>query len=332
MTTFVDLHRSDYNFSNLFDPSSSSDSFGDILWRDAAGDDVLWTMIENTPSSITALPRVTPDWHVKATANFDITIAAHDPLINADILWQNDNGALVLWQMAGGTILNTSVLPNPGPTWHLVADNDFNGDNADDILWQNDNGALVLWTITSASPATISSMLAGVQNVDPSWHVVATGDAAGTGGVSILWQHTSGALVLWENQGLSASLFRFNTVAALPTVDPSWHVKGMADVSRDGTADIVWQNDNGVVVVWEMHGTSVTPLSVININPGPSWHIVGLRDMNKDGAADILWQNDNGAAAVWENYQSLGGDMGTFNTVLAIDPNPNPNGHVWELL
>ena len=333
MTTFVDLHRSDFNFSNLFDPSSFSDSFGDILWRDAAGDDVLWTMIENTPSTITALPRVTPDWHVKATANFDITITAHDPLIDADILWQNDNGALVLWQMSGGTILNTSALPNPGPSWHVVGDNDFNGDGADDILWQNDNGALAIWTITSASSATISSMLAGVQNPGPSWHVVATGDAAGTGFAGILLQHTSGALVLWEGQGFSASLIRFNTIAELFTVDPSWHVKGMADLNGDRTADILFQNDNGAVVVWEMSfaGTAVTA-NLININPGPTWHVVGLRDMNKDGAADILFQNDNGAAAVWEDYQALGAGSATFNKVLAIDPNPNPNGHVWDLL
>ena len=54
--------------------------------------------------------------------------------------------------------------------------------------------------------------------------------------------------------------------------------------------------------------------------------------MNGDGKADILFQNDNGAAAVWENYQSLGVGSATFNTLLSITPNPNPNGHVWDLL
>jgi len=56
--------------------------------------------------------------------------------------------------------------------------------------------------------------------------------------------------------------------------------------------------------------------------------------MNNDdlGSGDILFQNDNGAAAVWEGYHLLGGGLATFDTVLAIDPNPNPNGHVWDLL
>ena len=139
--------------------------------------------------------------------------------------------------------------------------------------------------------------------------------------------------MLWEGQTVSASLIRFNTVAELLTVDPSWHVKGMADLNGDRTADILFQNDNGAVVVWEMSfaGTAVTA-NLININPGPTWHVVGLRDMNKDGAADILFQNDDGAAAVWEDYTNLGGGSATFDTVLPITPNPNPNGQVWDLL
>ena len=79
-------------------------------------------------------------------------------------------------------------------------------------------------------------------------------------------------------------------------------------------------------------GTTITSANLINLNPGPAWHIVGLRDMDGDTRADIVLQNDNGAAAVWEDYHSLGGGSATFDTVLLIDPNPNPNGHVWDLL
>jgi len=118
----------------------------------------------------------------------------------------------------------------------------------------------------------------------------------------------------------------------------------MADVSGGGRSDIVFQNDNGSVVVWEMGddlfrppprhpgGTTITSANLVNLNPGPAWHIVGLRDMNGDHRADIVFQNDNGAAAEWENYQSLGGGSATFNAVLPIGPNPNPNGLVWDLL
>ena len=110
----------------------------------------------------------------------------------------------------------------------------------------------------------------------------------------------------------------------------------MADLNGDGTADVVFQNDNGAVVVWEMRGTAVTAMNLVNFglggnDPGPTWHVVGFSDMNGDRKADILLQNNNGAAAVWEDYTPYGAGQATFLS-FAITPNPNPNGHVWDLL
>jgi len=324
MSTFPDKHRSDFNWN----ANGSLGSFGDILWRDHAGDYVIWVF---GPDHVASLPPITPDWHFKAAADFDVAGNG-----DADILWQNDNGQLGLWQMNGVLVPAQNTLgPNPGPSWHVVGDNDFNIDAADDILFQNDNGSLAIWTITSAATATISGMFAGTQNPGPSWHVVGTGDSSGDQRAGILWQNDNGALVLWENVTFSAGTFTFDAVAALPTVDPSWHVKGMQDINGDGRADVVFQNDNGAVVVWEMGGTAGTTVNaanLINLNPGPAWHIVGMRDMDNDQRIDILFQNDNGAAAVWENYHSMGGGSATFTAVLPIIPNPNPNGHVWDLL
>src|SRR5215467_10929768 len=100
MTTFIDLHRSDFNLN--FEISHALITDADILWRDHAGDDVLWLMNNNTPSTAAALPGVTPDWRLKATANFDDDQLFAD--IDSDILWQNDNGSLALWQMDGTTV------------------------------------------------------------------------------------------------------------------------------------------------------------------------------------------------------------------------------------
>jgi len=69
-------------------------------------------------------------------------------------------------------------------------------------------------------------------------------------------------LALWEKPtfDFAARTFTFNTVTALPAVDPSWHVKGMADLNFDNRADIVFQNDNGAVV----------------LNPNPNGHVWDL--------------------------------------------------------
>jgi len=324
MATFADRHRSDFN----------SDQVADIIWRDQAGDYVLWLVNNNTFSAVATLPAVTPDWHFKAAAEF--LAHAGGP---ADILWQNDNGALALWQMNGTTVSAITALPNPGPAWHVVGDNDFDQDLGDDILFQNDNGSLAVWTGIDTAAGTIGGMFAGTQNPGPTWHVVGTGDTDLLGGrAGILWQNNNGALVLWENPTFAAGTTTFNTVAALPSVDPSWHVKGMADFTADGRSDIVFQHDSGAVAIWEMGGaagTTVTAMNIVNFglgfNAGPTWHVVGLRHMDNDSRADILLQNDNGAAALWEHYTSFGAGVASFLTV-DVTPNPNPNGHVWDLL
>src|SRR5262249_27064040 len=138
------------------------------------------------------LPRVTPDWHFKAAADIDMADAG-----DAEILWQNDNGAVVIWKLAWVTVSGIHELPNPGPTWHIVGDNDFNGDGADDILFQNDNGAVSIWTNINLGMGTAAEF-AGTQNPGPAWHVVGTGDTRGLGVAGILWQNDNGALALWE--------------------------------------------------------------------------------------------------------------------------------------
>src|SRR5262249_45126248 len=145
--------------------------------------------------SVAVLPTVTPDWHFKAAADFDAGGG------DADILWQNDNGALALWQMVGATVNHIHELPNPGPTWHVVGDNDFNSDDIDDILFQNDDGSLVIWTGVNAVMGTVSDMFVGTQNPGPTWHVAATGN------LGILWQNDSGALALWEFPTFAAGSF-----------------------------------------------------------------------------------------------------------------------------
>ena len=37
----------------------------------------------------------------------------------SDIMWQNDSGEAVIWGMNGTTVVGTSVLANPGPSWHI---------------------------------------------------------------------------------------------------------------------------------------------------------------------------------------------------------------------
>lgn len=53
---------------------------------------------------------------------------------------------------------------------------------------------------------------------------------------------------------------------------PSWKAIGTGDFNGDGHSDILWQNVNGQVAIWEMNGTSQIPggSQALSMNPGPS--------------------------------------------------------------
>ena len=76
---------------------------------------------------------------------------------------------------------------------------------------------------------------------------------------------------------------------------PSWHAVGTGDFYDNGYSDILWQNDNGAVVIWEMNGTNVVGGGSVG-NPGPSWHVIGTGDYYGNGYSDILFQNSSGAS------------------------------------
>ena len=74
---------------------------------------------------------------------------------------------------------------------------------------------------------------------------------------------------------------------------PSWHAIGTGDFNGDGKSDILWQNTNGAVAIWQMNGAKVIGGGLVG-NPGPSWHVIGGGDFNGDGNSDILCQNTSG--------------------------------------
>jgi hypothetical protein len=129
------------------------------------------------------------------------------------------------------------------------------------------------------------------------------------------------------------------------TGSPTWHPIAAADFNADGKDDILWQNTNGTVAIWEMTGngagttTGIKPNGEFNIDGtqfvSPTWHVVAARDFNNDSKADLLWQNDNGAIALWENFTEgpIGSVQASFTTQLNITPQPNPSGHLdWHVV
>jgi subtilisin-like proprotein convertase family protein len=244
----------------------------------------------------------------------------------SDILWQRSDGLPAMWQMNGSTITSLGGIgpfgpfpSNPGPSWHIKENGDFDGDHRSDILWQNDDGTPAIWFMNGL--ASQSTGAAGPFNPGPNWQIKATGDFNFDTKDDILFQNSDGTPAIWLMDGFNAL-----SIGAVGPFNPgpSWQIKATGDFNSDGRSDILWQNSDGTPAIWFMNGMNfITGGAAGPFNPGPDWQIKGTGFFNDDGMSDIVWQNSNGLAAIWL--------MNGFNVAAmgAVGPfNPGPSWHI----
>ncbi|NOJ47785.1 M10 family metallopeptidase C-terminal domain-containing protein [Bradyrhizobium archetypum] len=216
---------------------------------------------------------------------------------SGDVLWQNDDGRLLIWdsaQPAGANLISgAGAVPSSS---YIVGAADFDGNGRGDILWRNDNGVVSIWDDGSTGAAH------DVGSVSANSHIAGIGDFDGNGRDDILWRNDNGAVFIWDDGQASNT----HTVSAAGVVPAAWHIAAVGDFDANGRSDILWQNDNGTVSVWD-NGQIAGAHWISGPNVVPStWHILGGGDFDGNGRDDILWQNDNGALSIWDNGQIAG--------------------------
>ena len=180
---------------------------------------------------------------------------------NTAIVLQNNDGSVALWDMNGTTIVGGGLVANPGPTWHVKGTGVFFGDGNTAIVLQNNNGSVALWDM---SGTTIVGG-GGVANIPgPTWHIEGTGDFFGDG-------HTGHPLAerRWIGRAVGHERhhhYRRRSCGVNP--GPTWHIKGTGDFFGDGHTDILWQNDDGSVALWDMSGINIVGGGLVASAPG----------------------------------------------------------------
>ena len=200
----------------------------------------------------------------------------------SDLLWQSSTGAVAVWLMNGMTPTSKVLVQTPPPSWHAVGTGDFDGDGKSDILWQYNNaanaadpsnGAVGIWLMNGTTP--VSEVI--VQTPPPSWHAIGTGDFDGDGKSDILWQYNNasspadpdnGDVAVWLMNGTTPT-----SQVIVQTPLPSWHAVGTGDFNGDGKSDILFQNTNGGLGIWEMNGVSIAATG-FPANSDLSWHVL----------------------------------------------------------
>jgi hypothetical protein len=167
----------------------NGDGVSDLVWRNSAGQYVLWVMEPAGGSSMQRLLGGGGGWSLEATGDYD-----GDG--KTDLVWRNSgNGVNVMWLMDGATATRQTVVGGDH-TWRLVATDerfDINGDGRTDLVWRNaSNGANVLWMMHGAT--TLGSRLLGG---DHTWQITGAGDFDGDGQGDLLWRNSvNGAVVM----------------------------------------------------------------------------------------------------------------------------------------
>jgi hypothetical protein len=208
----------------------------------------------------------------------------------SDIIFQNSNGAHIVWLMNGATRAGTLNLPAVANS-DIGGVGDFNRDSKADILWTNrSTGARSIWVMNGGTRVSIVNL----GTVATAWSFVSVGDFNGDSIPDIVLQHTSGACGVWIMNGT-----RFSSSVGLATAAASVRVAASGDFNGDGSTDLVVQDvHSGARAIWLFNRTHF----VRSVNLGgvaTSWKIVGAGDFNHDGKPDILWENTNGARLIW---------------------------------
>ena len=73
-----------------------------------------------------------------------------------------------------------------------------------------------------------------------------------------------------------------------------WELKGVGDINRDGTVDLLWHNSNSRRVAYWLLNQDGSLAEAGFCNDGgmaAGWELKGVGDINNDGTVDLLWHN-----------------------------------------
>jgi hypothetical protein len=214
---------------------------------------------------------------------------------NGDLAWQQSGSNTVEIQLiaggqpAGGGLIAGSPFD---ANWAVVATGDFNSDGNSDLVYQNVSTGVTEIQLLSGT-AGIGGGLIPNNPFGPGWNIVGAGDFNGDGHADLLWQNQASSLL--EIQLLNGTTPIGGGAIANNPFGAGWSVAATGDFNRDGTADLVWQNQSTALVeIQYLDGNvAIGGGALLNSPFGAGWSVVGAGDFLGNGQTDLVYQRQS---------------------------------------
>jgi hypothetical protein len=223
-----------------------------------------------------------------------------------DIGWEINN----LVQVAGTS------------THQLRTPDDFNQDGHSDLIWRNPTtGQLSItylnWQQTDAGlHAETVEQVKWISVDDTNWKLIAIEYLDADSHPDLLWWHQqTGEIGIWymDQAEIKAIASPFNNRAV-----NSWKPVDVKDFNGDGSADIIWWNQQlskaeiWYINQWGTDNTQVSDISQTFQSEQPNDTLIGSADFDANGTPDLIFiNNDTGNYTLWSLDQQ---------TLIAVDP------------
>jgi hypothetical protein len=219
-----------------------------------------------------------------------------------EIIFQDADGFLGVWTLRNTTAVATQFLTPShvgDPAFRVVGGGHFNGDGNLDLLFQDTQGSLAVWFMRDLAQLEIAPINPS-RVLDKDWRVKGVEDFNRDGKPDLLFQHADESLAVWSMDGVN--LVQANLLVPNRPDETGWNVGAIGDFNGDQMQDLVFQHQDGRLMIWYLNGHTRAQTTLINpLTTGDVlWRLMGSVDLDQDGMPDLLFQHGSeGPLAVW---------------------------------